>query len=137
MASPTTSAIGITSTTAIRPEIYQLNIGSSATPADIASIFKLQRTTAAGTSTAYTPSKLDPGDPAATTIAGVTFTAEPTYTAATILFHAALNQRATHNVLFNPGTYPKAPATANNGIGLYGVNSSATPAMDYMMYFNE
>ena len=74
VASPTATLFTLTSTSAVRPCIYELILGSSATPADNALLWQLQRVTAAGTATSYTPVALDPADPAATSVAGVNHT---------------------------------------------------------------
>lgn len=137
IANATTTNIVLSSTTAIRPEIYDLVMGFGSTPADNAIVVKVQRFTAAGSSAAYTPPPLDPGDPASTTVGGVTCTVEPTYTANKVVWHAALNQRATHRWVADPKGPLKMPATASNGLGLYGVNASATPGFDATVFFNE
>jgi hypothetical protein len=129
--------LGLTGGTTIRPRIYDMLLGSSATPADNAIQWFLQRSTAAGTSTAVTPTALDPGDPAATATAGQNHSAEPTYTAGAILFHLALNQRATHRWIADPNGPLVIPAVANNGIGLYPVNASFTGNVDATIYFEE
>ena len=112
-------------------------LGSSATPADNAIQWFLQRYTAAGTSTAVTPTALDPGDPAATSTAGQNHSVEPTYTASLILFHLALNQRATHRWIADPNGPIVIPATANNGVGLYPVNAAFTGNVDAAIMFEE
>jgi hypothetical protein len=137
VASPTATALVLVSTSAIRPEIYDMIVGSSATPADNALTIKVQRFTAAGTTTALTPQALDPADPASTSTAGKTATAEPTYTANAILWHIALNQRATHRWVADPRGPLKLPATASNGAGLYYVHSSFTSNVDSTIFFNE
>lgn len=137
VASPTDTCLGITGGTAVRPEIYDVLIGSSATPADNAIIWKIQRTTAAGTSTSVTPAALDSGDPASTTTAGQAHSAEPTYTASTVLFNLALNQRASHRFIADPNGGMKAPATSNNGLALYPVHSSFTGNVDATIHFCE
>jgi hypothetical protein len=111
--------------------------GSSATPADNALAIYLQRFTAAGTSTAYVPPPLDPGDPAATAVAGITHTIEPTYTSAKVVFHLGLNQRASHRWIADPRGPLKMPATASNGLGCYYVHASFTGNVDTCVYFNE
>lgn len=129
--------LGLTGATTIRPRIYDLLIGCSDTPSDQAIKWFMQRSTAAGTSTSVTPTALDPGDPAATSSAGQNHSVEPTYTAGAILFHLALNQRATHRWIADPNGPIVVPATANNGAGLYPVNSAATPTVDAMIHFEE
>ena len=137
VANPTTTTLVASSTTAVRPEIYDMILGYSAVPADNALIVKVQRFTAAGTSTAYTPVPLDPGDPASTFVAGNTCTIEPTYTTSKIMFHLALNQRASHRWVADPQGRLKMPAAASNGLGLYNVHATATPAFDATVYLNE
>lgn len=135
--SSTDSVLGITSTTAVRPSIYDIIIGSQATPADNAIVWQLQRHTAAGTSTAFTPVALDPGDPASTASSGANHTAEPTYTASALLWYMALNQRATHRWIADPNGALKLPASANNGATMAPVHSSFTGVVDCTMYFAE
>lgn len=137
VASPTKSLVGITSTTAIRPGVYDLYLGSSATPADNAILWKVQRHTAAGTNTAFTPVALDPGDPAATASSGYAHSVEPTYTANSFLLWLALNQRATHRAILDPNAPLLLPATANNGATLFAVHASFTGNVDSTVYFFE
>lgn len=136
VASPTKTALTLTSNANVRPGIVQMELGSSATPADNAILWYLQRHTAAGTNTSKTPQPNDPADPTPQTTAGVTNTVEPTYTANQIVFHAALNQRATHFWQDN-GRAIKMPATANNGIGLYAVHATFTGNIDGIVWFDE
>lgn len=137
VASPDDSILGITSTTTIRPTIYDLLIGSSATPADNALTWYGQRHTAAGTATAVTPVALDPGDPAASTASGENHTAEPTYTANAILFRLALNQRASHRWIADPDGGLVCPASANNGATFFPVHASFTGLCDMTIHFQE
>lgn len=137
VASPSKTILTLASATTIRPEIYDMILGFSSAPADNALQVFVQRFTAAGTSTSEVPSPLDPADPAASATGGRNCTVEPTYTSNLILFHAALNQRATHRWIADPRGPLKMPATANNGLGLYAVHGSATPTFDATLYFNE
>lgn len=122
-----TTILGLTSAATVRPKIYDLIMGSDATPADNAAEYVLQRYTAAGTSTAVTPQALDPGDPASLCSAGEAHSAEPTYTANAILLQFALNQRATFRWVAAPGGELVLPATAANGVGIQviGIAGSA------------
>lgn len=113
-----TTILGLTGSAAIRPKIYDFVIGSDATPADNAAEYVWQRTTAAGTSTAVTPQKLDPLTSAAVATAGEAHSAEPTYTADAILWQQAVNQRATFRWVAAPGGELVCTATAANGIGV-------------------
>ena len=122
---------------AIRPSIYDILIGSDATPADNAYEFSLGRTTAIGTEgSGFTPVALDPLTVAATGDFGIDHAAEPTYTANAELLDIGLNQRATFRWVAAPGGELIATATNANGIGLLcvtvagsGVNINTT-----MMY---
>jgi hypothetical protein len=128
----------LTGGTGIRGCIYNAIFGASASPADNAVLWYAQRYTAAGTATSVTPSALDSGgDPASTCTSGQNHTVEPTYTAGAILFHLALNQRASFNWITDPFRPISIPATANNGIGWYPVNSSFTGNVDITNHFYE
>jgi hypothetical protein len=126
VASPTQTLLGLISTAAIRPMIFEILFGSAATPADNALEWLLQRFTAAGTSTAVTPQALDPGDPSATATAGKNHTVEPTYTAGAVLLDIPLNQRSTQRWVASPRGELILPATAANGLGLQPVHASFT-----------
>lgn len=121
------SLAGLTATSAVRPAIFDITLGSQATPADQAALFLLGRFTAAGTSTAKTPEPHDPADVASVGIAGITHSAEPTYTADKNLLRIGLNQRGTYRWVASPDREFKCPATAANGLGLY--LSAATASM--------
>ena len=133
----TESVLGLTSATTIRPAIYDLIFGSSATPNDNALNWLLQRFTAAGTSTPVTPQALDPNDPAALAAAGENHTAEPTYTANKILLNISANQRSTQRWVAAPGGELKCPATAANGIGVQPVHSSFTGSVECTIHHEE
>ena len=137
VASPTKTAAGLTGGTTYRPYIFNGGVGSSATPADNAIEWLVQRFTAAGTSTSVTPTADDPADPAASSACGINHTVEPTYTAGVILWHRALNQRATIGFQIDPDSPWVIPATANNGLGLQPINSSFTGTVDFHIEFAE
>lgn len=122
-----TSILGLTSAATIRPKVYDLILGSDATPADNAAEYVLQRYTAPGTLTSVTPQALDPGDPSSLASAGEAHSAEPTYTANAIMLQWAQNQRATFRWVAAPGGEIVLPATANNGVGVQviGIAGSA------------
>jgi hypothetical protein len=69
VASPTRTLLGITGATTLRPWVYDFYLSASAVPADNSILWYIQRSTAAGTSTAVTPQALDQ-DPASTTALG-------------------------------------------------------------------
>jgi hypothetical protein len=109
-------AVGSITADATRPrriKLYDLVLGSEATPADGAFKWSVDRCTAAGTSTGVTPQPLDPADAATEMDAGENHTIDPTGT--TPLLAIALNQRATMRWVAAPGGELVAPATASNG----------------------
>jgi hypothetical protein len=131
----------IISTTAIRPMIYDIIMGSTATPADNSAKFQLQRCTTAGTTptTTITPTPIDPGDPAstATSFQG-TWATNPTLTANLFVLQWSQNQRATFRWVAAPTSELVMPATASNGLALVNpaIGGSAV-AYDWMMLFAE
>ncbi len=133
-----TTILGLTGSAAVRPKIYDLMMGSDATPADNAAEYVLQRTTAAGTSTAVTPTPLDPLTSAAVATAGEAHSAEPTYTANIILLQWAQNQRATYRWVAAPGGELISAAAAAAGIALQviGIAGSAVN-MNVTIHFEE
>ena len=135
--SSTDSVLGITGTTAVEPSIFFVGMGSETTPADNQLIWRIGRTTAAGTATAVTPQNLGPGTVAATSSAGENHTAEPTYTAGAVLFRLGLNQRAAHSIVFDPEGCLTVPATSNNGLAAYPSHASAAPDVGMVMHFRE
>lgn len=137
VASPTKSTLVLTGAATIRPRIYDLLIGSTATPADNALQWLLQRHTDPGTVTAVTPAPLDPADPAALGAGGKNATVEPTYTAAKIMLEIAMNQRSTQRWVAAPGGELVIPATAANGIGVQPVHSSFTGSVSACIHYEE
>lgn len=112
------TSLVLVSAATIRPKLYDFSIGASGTPADNVLSWQLQRFTAAGTTTAVTPVADDPADPAALASAGSNASAEPTYTANTVLFSLAMNQRASYRWVAAPSGEIICPATAANGVGM-------------------
>lgn len=129
----------VVSAATVRPRIYDVVVGSVATPADQAARLQLNRFTAAGTAgSAVTPQALDPADPSALSSSGLAvFSVEPTYTANATLLDIALNQRATYRWVAAPGSELVAPATASNGIGLRSISSTAAYANICTILFEE
>ncbi len=123
-ASSTLPIANIVGTTAVRTMLYDMLLGSDATPADQAAKYSWQRSTTVGTwagsgGAAITPQALDPSDPAAVTTSNQGIcSAGPTLTASAFLLQVAMNQA--------PGSELKVPATANNGIALVPLVATAT-----------
>lgn len=132
--------LALISAATVRPALYDLIVGCGASPADLATIFHLERFTAVGTEgSGFTPLALDSAD---ATLAqadyGVgVYAAEPTYTASGILMKLSLNQRATYRWVASPGGELIAPASANNGIGLQSQSSGGVAAHDVTMFHEE
>jgi len=132
-ASATLPLANVLGTTAVRTMIYDITMGSDATPADNSASYKIQRCTTAGTwagagGAAITPQALDPGDPAAVTTAnqGVC-SVGPTLTASSFLLQWAQNMRATFRWVAAPGSELKIPATSANGLALMSLVVAGSP----------
>jgi hypothetical protein len=127
-------AVGATT----RARIYDLIIGSGVTPADVASVFKIIRGTVSGTqTTTFTPTALDPGDPASLMSFKVgTFTGQ-TKTANSQLLDVPLNQRATFRWVAVPDSELVIPASTDNWVGLESISSTGTPTIDCTFLWQE
>jgi len=130
--------INVIGTAAIRCKIFEIQLGSDATPADIATEFNITRTTAVGTGgTGLTISPLDPLTVAATgTATGGTFGVEPTY-GSNILLEIGVNQRAAYRWFAAPGNELICVASASNGLGLRSINSGGTPNYNATIQWEE
>lgn len=109
-----------------RIEICELILGVEGTPGDTALKLAGQRTSAAGTSTAVTPSPIDLADAACAAVAGQNHTVEPTYTSNLFMIKEPQNQRSTVRWIENPKEGIIIPATANAGVGF---QSPTAPAL--------
>ena len=118
-ASATLPLLTLIGSATIRPKLYDIIIGSDATPADNAAKYVIQRCTSSGTAgSTVTPVALDPGDPAAIAGAGLAvFSAGPILTTGYLL-QMPVNQRATFRWVAAPTKEIIAAAAANNGIAL-------------------
>lgn len=121
-----------------RAKIYDLSMGSGASPADNAFIWVIQRaTTVSLVATALTPNSLDPADTLASTIvANNIVTTEGTLTASAFLYRDALNQRATFRWVAAPYGELIIPATTTNGF-MFGLSAVSTTTMDSGCNFEE
>lgn len=139
--STTANIMNLTSTAAIRCRIYDVIIGSTATPADNAAKFQVQRSTTAGTTptTTITPTALDSADPAAVATCNQgTYVTPPTLTANLFLLQWSQNQRATFRWVAAPLGEMVLPATASNGAALVNpaIGGSAV-VYDWMFHYEE
>lgn len=126
-ATPGDTVLSYQSTTAIRPALFELIVGTTGTPADNAIEYRLKRfDTADGTADALTADPVDPGDPAAVGTLQGNHTAEPTYGSLGQPLIFGLHQRATFRWIAAPGREIKIPAVATEGLGLVGFNGTYT-----------
>ena len=131
-ASATLPIANLVGAATIRPGIFDISIGSDATPADNAAKYAIQRGTTAGTwagagGAAITPQALDPADPAALATANQGLASVgPTLTASAFLLQFSTNQRATYRWVAAPGSELKIPATASNSLNLMSLVSTAS-----------
>lgn len=120
-----------------RAKVYDLMFGCSASPADNAFLWQVQRCSTAGTGTTNTPNSLDAADTLATTIVSTNVvTIDPTLTGAAFLLQIPLNQRATFRWVAAPYGELIIPATASNGVALI-VSSATTTVLDASAQFDE
>lgn len=122
--------LGITGSTTKQLRVKEFHIAFDATPADMATRFQVKRSTAAGTSTAWTPVALDSSAATATFTAGYNHTVEPTYTANAVLLDIAVNQRQGYDwYALDAEEELVVPATASNGLGWF-VNTTNGSAVN-------
>jgi len=121
-----------------RPSLFDIIVGCSATPADGATKFRVQRHTALGTEgSGFTPVPLDPAEVASTLDCGVAHSVEPTYTANAVMLDMSMNQRATVRWTTDPRYGMKIPAVQNAGIGLFSVSSTVSAAHQATLQWEE
>lgn len=117
--------VGLLSGASAKPRVFDLMVGSGATPADQAYVLALSRFTAAGTSTAYTPLPTDANDVAAITVGGITHTIEPTVASTAHLFQFGVNQRASFRYVASPGAEFVATTGAATGLAFRFISATA------------
>lgn len=134
------SATTIVASSSVRPRLYEFNVGISTAPntTDQQFQYAVGRFTVAGTAgSSPTPLPVDPADVAATATAGITHSAEPTYTAGGSLIQQWINQRGGFRWVAVPGEEWMAPATAANGLGLYLVSIANAAVIQGQMLWRE
>ena len=117
VASSAKTMLDLVAATTTRARVYDFSVGTTGAPADNVMTYTAQRFTASGTYTAGQMAAVDSADPAALLTSGTNNTAEPTYTASTILWNLGINQRASYRWVAAPLGELVVPATANNGVG--------------------
>lgn len=116
--------------------IYDLTVGSDASPADNAFLWEINARTALQTGgTTVTPQAIDLSDTtAASTKADMTATTNAAGSG--IVWGCPLNQRATFRWVAAPGGEIVSPALACNGFGV-GTPTSSALAVESYLYVNE
>ena len=138
----TTASVGSfgasSGTQARRLKLLFLHFGTESAPADQALNLECHRYTAAGTSTAVTPSPIDLADPAMLGVAGENHTVEPTYTAGLSMLSLSTHQRVPIVYYAPPGAEITVPATNAAGLGFQtDTISSGTPTASMIVHVLE
>lgn len=121
-----------------RIKIYDLTLGSEATPADASFLWTGQRCSTTGTRTTVNVIQaLDAADAAAVTTVGENHTVEPAYTANAIVLDEPLNSKATYRWVAIPGGELVIPATANAGIGFFTPIATILQSVTVRAHFEE
>lgn len=122
-----------------RARIFEILLGCSQAPADAATRFGVNRTTAVGTENdGFAPVNVDPNGPAGQSDFGRgAFSAEPTKTANAELLTLSVNQRATVRWISAPGRELMLPATQNYGACVQAIASTVTTPHDVSVFFEE
>lgn len=119
-----------------RIKVGYVQIGSDAS-ADSAFELVIQRTTAAGTSTAVTPQLRDPADGAASAVSGQAHSVEPTYTANALMLSVFGHQRSTFQWYAAPSHEIVVPVSNNAGLGAQVITSATPFNMGVVMEWEE
>ena len=124
-----------------RAFIYEISVGADGLPnaTDNAIVWDLSAQTAAGTSTAVTPTALDQADAASDTVGSANFTAEGTITATSSRWTLAANQRASYRWVVNPGGPGEIviPATNVAGFALRAKSTTYASTVTVAEFFRE
>ncbi len=132
--------IALGGTAAVQIKLYELILGSDATPADLAGEFMVNRSTTTGAGgTTITPEPLNFLTAAATGTAegGAYSTTQPVDSANSELIMIALNQRATFRWVAAPGGELIGPAVAQDGFLLRCVAHGGTPNINATIHYLE
>lgn len=132
--------IAIGSDGTVMLKMYDLIMGSDATPADLAGEFVVNRCTTTGAGgSAITPEPINFNTAASsgTATGGTYSTTQPVDTAATDLLMIGLNQRATFRWVAAPGGELIGPATSGDGMFLRCVAHGGTPNINATIHFME
>ena len=139
MAAAYKTLLAITAATATLTtgKVVDFTFGTPGTPADNPMEWDVSRQTAAGTSTAATPTGLDGRWRASGMVGAVNFTAEGTITAGSSVFYVPSNQRATYRLSLNPGFEFDIPNTNLAGFAFRGRSATYTGTSGVQAYHEE
>lgn len=126
--------VGLGGSTPRRYKVYDIQVGSSFAPGDTAVRFQVERVTATGSlaGTAMTPTSIDGGDSAASSVSFTNnCTTDPTIAAnnTSAIWYIAMNQRASYRWVAAPGSELVAPATQSAGLTIRATNPGSTAAI--------
>lgn len=123
--------------TARRSRVHEFVFGTDGTPTDHNMVFDVSRSSAIGTGVAGVIVPNDPADAASLSVATINQTVEPTVTANSSQWVAAINVRATHRWVAYPGQELVIPATTAAGLAFRakspsGYTSTAVAALEFV-----
>ena len=118
-----------------RVKLYDMILGSEATPADNAFLYTVGRTTAAAVGSAVTPSPIDLADAISVALAKEAMTTNGT--AGVNLMAIPLNQRATFRWVAAPGSELVIPNTTVAGIDVNTPTAGGLVAISGTFLFEE
>lgn len=118
--------------------LFDVEFGTSGVPADNYMEYDVSRSTASvGTGTAATPVPLDGAKRAATTVATICNSAEPTVTSNSSLLYIPVNQRASYRWVAVPGSEMIVPATNLAGLAVRSRSAAYTGKVGITTFFME
>jgi hypothetical protein len=120
-----------------RVKLYDVLIGTNGTPADNFVEWDISRITVASTTTAATPTALDPADATSLTTATVNSSTFGTITANSNVFYIGVNQRASYRWVAAPGGELVSPATSSAGFQLRARSGAYTGTATGTLHFEE
>jgi len=129
---------GLTGAATFRAQVYDILHGADATPADNYGEFSLLRTSNnQTTATTFTPTALDPGDPASLATFALTWTIQPTITALSNVLSWTQNSRAAFRWVAVPDGELIIPATAGAGFACLPVGSNTATTYQSTVHWRE
>lgn len=121
-----------------RLRTYDVLLGNSGTPADVAYLYELSDGAAGvAAGTTFTPEPLDPDDVAALAAPLKTMTTNPTTISTEPLLQVPLNQRATFRWVAAPGGELMTAATAGVGLLVQHTTASGSTATFVTLHWEE